>query len=310
MRPLRKQLIAALGAVALCVAMAAAGPGVAAAQTEVPGPVAPALTACAGTFQVLDRAKVGSFLLPARAYTLSTTSDLNCVEAARLFTLFQQTWGNKFPLGWKVVGGPSGFSNASGQRFSIKPAAGWNTTPGSCPFVTVVNGGSINSVYFGGGRYRLTGITPSSLSCSAAARNFFSLLNHTADPDGNWRANSVGAGVAQLSRGSASFTLRRVFANIEGGGTSLARGEFRCGPFFTVKNNDPIGKKFTVLKGRYSVTTFGSTDCAKAVSILPTLLGRGDGVLPSPWRLRPDVGSFVRSASGASGFRLSPYQGP
>jgi hypothetical protein len=33
------------------------------------------------------------------------------------------------------------------------------------------------------------------------------------------------------------------------------------------------------------------------------------GVLPSPWRLRSDTGSFVRSASGSSGFRLSPYLG-
>jgi len=308
MRPPRKQLVAALGAVALCVATAAAGQGVAVAQTEVPGSnPAVGATNCPGTFQVLERSKVGTLLLPARAYTLVTTADLNCAEAARLFTSFQQSWGSKLPLGWKSVSGPDGFSNASGQRFNVKPAAGWSAAAGSCPYVTVVNSGSINAVRFTAGRYKLTGISPSSLSCSAAARTFHSLLHRTADPDGSWRAHQSAAGVAQLSRRSASFTLRRLFDDTDGGGTSLVPGEYRCGPYFTVKNNDPIGKSFTVTKGRYSITTFGSTDCAAAVKILPTLLGIRSGVLPSPWRLRSDTGSFVRSASGSSGFRLSPY---
>jgi hypothetical protein len=305
---LSRHLAASLGAAAVCASVIAGAPAAALAQDVAPAPTGTGLTACAGSYQVLDDSRAGSVSLPARAYTLATTADLNCDEAARLLTEFQRTWGTKLQTSWKSVTGPVGFSNSAKQRFSVTRAPSAGTSKLACPYLTLVQGARAGSVYVGAGRYRLSR-SSTSLSCAAAARNFFALAYRTGDPDGSWRAQSVGTGAVQLMSGSRSFTLRRAFATTSGGGTFPARGEYRCGPFFTVGNNDPIGKKFTVLKGRYSITTFGSTDCAKAVKILPTLLGMRSGVLPSPWRLRSTTGSFVRSAAGSSGFRLSPYLG-
>jgi hypothetical protein len=305
---LSRHLAASLGAAAVCASVIAGAPAAALAQDVAPAPTGTGLTACAGSYQVLDDSRAGSISLPARAYTLATTADLNCDEAARLLTEFQRTWGTKLQTSWKSVTGPVGFSNSAKQRFSVTRAPSAGTSKLACPYLTLVQGARAGSVYVGAGRYRLSR-SSTSLSCAAAARNFFALAYRTGDPDGSWRAQSVGTGAVQLMSGSRSFTLRRAFATTSGGGTFPARGEYRCGPFFTVGNNDPIGKKFTVLRGRYSITTFGSTDCAKAVKILPTLLGMRSGVLPSPWRLRSTTGSFVRSAAGSSGFRLSPYLG-
>ena len=303
-----RHLAASLGAAVVCASVIAGAPAAALAQDAAPAPEGTGLTNCAGTYQVLDAARAGTLSLPARAYTLATTADLNCSEAARLLTDFQRAWGTKLPLTWKSVSGPVGFSNSAGQRFSVARAPAASQSKLSCPYLTLVQGARAGSVYVGAGRYRLTR-SSTSLSCSAAARNFFALTYRTGDPDGSWHAQSVGTAAVQLTRGSTSFTLRRAFAVTSGGGTFPARGEYRCGPFFTVGNDDPIGKRFTVTKGRYAITTFGSTDCAAAVKILPTLLGKRSGVLPSPWLLRSDTGSFVRSANGSSGFRLSPYLG-
>ena len=307
-RSVSRHLVASLGAAAVCASVIAGAPATALAQDIAPAPESTGLKNCTGTYQVLDTARAGTLSLPARAYTLATTADLNCDEAARLLTEFQRTWGTKLQTTWKSVTGPVGFSNSAGQRFSVTRAPAAGTSKLACPYLTLVQGTRAGSVYVGAGRYRISR-SSTSLSCAAAARNFFALSYRTGDPDGSWRAQSVGTAALQLTRGSTSFTLRRAYPTTSGGGTFPARGEYRCGPFFTVGNNDPIGKKFTVLKGRYSITTFGSTDCAAAVKILPTLLGQRSGVLPSPWRLRSETGSFVRSAAGSSGFRLSPYLG-
>ncbi|MEI7691594.1 MAG: hypothetical protein WCJ50_03595 [Actinomycetes bacterium] len=307
-RSVSRHLVASLGAAAVCASVIAGAPATALAQDIAPAPESTGLKNCTGTYQVLDTARAGTLSLPARAYTLATTADLNCDEAARLLTEFQRTWGTKLQTTWKSVTGPVGFSNSAGQRFSVTRAPAAGTSKLACPYLTLVQGTRAGSVYVGAGRYRISR-SSTSLSCAAAARNFFALSYRTGDPDGSWRAQSVGTAALQLTRGSTSFTLRRAYPTTSGGGTFPARGEYRCGPFFTVGNNDPIGKKFTVAKGRYAITTFGSTDCAAAVKILPTLLGKRSGVLPSPWLLRGDTGSFLRSASGSSGFRLSPYLG-
>jgi hypothetical protein len=307
-RSVSRHLLASLGAAAVCASVLAGAPAAALAQDIAPAPEGNGLTKCAGTYQVLDASRAGTLSLPARAYKLATTADLNCSEAARLLTEFQRTWGTKLQTTWKSVTGPVGFSNSAGQRFSVTRAPASSASKLACPYLTLVKGARAGSVYVGAGRYRLSR-SSTALSCRAAARNFFALAYRTGDPDGSWRAQSVGTAAVQLTSGSTSFTLRRAYSTTSGGGTYPARGEYRCGPFFTVGNDDPIGKKFMVKKGRYSLTTFGSTDCAKAVKILPTLLGMRSGVLPSPWRLRSDTGSFVRSASGSSGFRLSPYLG-
>ena len=293
---------------AVCASALAGAPAVALAQDIAPAPEGNGLTKCPGSYQVLDAARAGTMSLPARAYTLATTIDLDCSEAARLLTEFQRNWGTKLPLTWKPVSGPVGFSNSAGQRFSVSRAPAAGPSRLACPYLTLVQGAQAGPVYVGAGRYRLSR-SSTSLGCAAAARNFFALAYHTGDPDGSWRVESFGTPGVRFVRGSTSFTLRRAFSTTSGGGTYPARGEYRCGPFFTVQNNDPIGKRFTVKKGRYSITTFGSTDCAEAVKILPTLLGMRSGALPSPWRLRAATGSFVRSAAGSSGFRLSPYLG-
>ncbi len=303
-----RRLAVTLSAAVVCASALAGASTAALAQTEVPGEAVPVFSNCAGTYQVLERSQAGSLKLAAGAYRLAPTANLNCNEAARLFGEFQKSWGTKLPLGWKSVSGPTGFANAAGQRFRVARATVAGSSTRGCPYLSVVQAGKLNQLSVAAGRYRLLR-SSTSLSCAAVARNFFALLYKTGEPDGSWRAARLGPGAIQLSRGSASFTARFAYRAVDGAGTFPSRGEYRCGPFFTVNNNDPIGKKFLVNKGRYSITTFGSTDCAKAVKILPTLLGQRSGVLPSPWRLRGGTGSFVRSASGAHGFRLSPYRG-
>ena len=268
------------------------------------------MTACPATYQVLQQSRVGKVSFPARAYDLATTEGFSCDEAASQFTEFQRAWTAKLPGGWKPASKPTGFVSPTGARFSVKRSAAVLTSPPGfgCPYLSVAHSGRVGGVLIATGRYRVQR-SSTALSCGAAGREFFALLYGTSDPDGTWRTDAVSDATTRFTRGSLSFTARRVFAATEGAGTFPSRGEYRCGPFFTVGNDDPIGSRFTVKKGRYSITTFGSTDCPKAVQILPTLLGKRSGVLPAPWRLRRETGSFVRSASGSSGFRLAPYPG-
>ena len=123
---LSRHLAASLGAAAVCASVIAGAPAAALAQDVAPAPTGTGLTACAGSYQVLDDSRAGSVSLPARAYTLATTADLNCDEAARLLTEFQRTWGTKLQTSWKSVTGPVGFSNSAKQRFSVTraPSAG------------------------------------------------------------------------------------------------------------------------------------------------------------------------------------------
>ena len=215
---LSRHLAASLGAVAVCASVFAGAPAAALAQDVAPAPEGTGLQNCSGTYQVLESARAGKLSLPARAYTLATTADLNCSEAARLLTDFQRAWGTKLPLNWKPVTGPVGFANSAGQRFSVTRAPAAGSSKLACPYLTLVQGARAGSVYVGAGRYRLSR-SSTSLTCAAAARDFFALTYRTGDPDGSWRAQSVGTGAVQLMSGSRSFTLRRAFSTTSGGGT-------------------------------------------------------------------------------------------
>ena len=82
-RSVSRHLLASLGAAAVCASVLAGAPTAALAQDVAPAPEGTGLKNCAGTYQVLDAARAGALSLPARAYTLATTVDLNCDEAAR-----------------------------------------------------------------------------------------------------------------------------------------------------------------------------------------------------------------------------------
>ncbi len=62
-------------------------------------------------------------------------------------------------------------------------------------------------------------------------------------------------------------------------------------------------------KGHYAITVFGSVDCAAAVKALQVFLAQRDGVLPKPWKLRSQTGSFTRGTTQVNGFRIEPSLG-
>jgi hypothetical protein len=77
-----------------------------------------------------------------------------------------------------------------------------------------------------------------------------------------------------------------------------------------VLHNDRIGR-FAVPKGSYGLTLLaaGRLTCAKASSYFTRFLQDFDGVLPRPWFIDKESGSFMRGSRNV-GFRVKELVGP
>jgi len=147
------------------------------------------------------------------------------------------------------------------------------------------------------------------LSCAEASDLFRQFLE---DWDGRlprpWRIDVATASFTRGRGGTVGFSVKRA-TSPHGGGGGGHHGALVCPAYFTVLHNDHIGS-FAIPKGRYRITlvSAGRLTCAQASNLFARFLQDFDGVLPRPWFLDQETGTFLRG-SVTVGFRIKPWSG-
>lgn len=164
------------------------------------------------------------------------------------------------------------------------------------------------------GPYTVTLLNSSRLSCSDASDLFRQFLE---DWDGRlprpWRYSVQGSGRGTFTRGAGSslgFSVAPAGNSGGGGGGGRHPHGAQCPGTFRVLHNDRIGT-FRIPKGNYRLTllSVGRISCSQASRYFAQFLQDFDGVLPNPWFLDPETGSFMRGARNV-GFRIKSAVGP
>jgi hypothetical protein len=270
----------------------------AALVSSAAGGGAQAATRCPASFTVLHDDSVGNVKIPAGAYDLRTTR-LSCVNAAALLSRFLDDFDGRLPGGWVTARTGRGFTNGStGSSFSLVPA-GPAPPPsgGRCPGTfTVEHNDRIGALSLPAGRYA---ITARGLSCGAAANRFAFFLFHdfAGTLPAGWRMN-----VAQqrFTRGSSSFTVKRVSRRSGGGGGVHPNLAITCPGTVRLASGTSIGS-LVLPAGRYYVNVFSDLGCQAAKRRFARFAARG--ALPSQWTLQADTATFLR---GNEGFQVEP----
>jgi hypothetical protein len=181
----------------------------------------------------------------------------------------------------------------------------------ACPAsFEVLHDDSVGPLRFPKGPYTLTVLDPSTLSCTEASDLFRQFLE---DFDGvlprPWVASAATRTFSRGPAGSVGFSWAPSSAHGGGGGGHHPQGT-ACPGTFQVLHNDRIGR-LAVPKGSYGITLLaaGRLTCAKASSYFTRFLQDFDGVLPRPWFIDTETGSFMRGSRNV-GFRIKELVGP
>jgi hypothetical protein len=181
-------LIATMAAVA-AVALPSTAVGASGGVAYTPSATAAVVTTCPATFQVLHNDRVGALRLAAGAYTVTTSGDLSCAQASKLFTRFLEDWDGVLPGGWQATA--DGFSNADGSTgFTVALAAtpipgGGGTTGRPCSGTfDVMHNDHIDSLKVAGGPYVVYAL--GGLTCAQAMSDLRVDLAHDTIPARGW----------------------------------------------------------------------------------------------------------------------------
>jgi hypothetical protein len=192
------------------------------------------------------------------------------------------------------------------------PGAATAQAPAACPATfEVLHDDTVGALYLPKGHYTVTLLDPAALTCAEASDLFRQFLE---DFDGRLpRPWVVDAQAAQFTRGaggSVGFSVAPAGSGGGGGGGGHHPVGTICPGTFQVLHNDHIGT-FAVPKGYYLVTLLsaGRITCSRASAYLARFLDDFDGVLPYPWFLDPETGSFMRGGRNV-GFRIKELAGP
>ena len=172
----------------------------------------------------------------------------------------------------------------------------------------VLHDDQIGSMSLPAGAYA---ITVTGLSCGQASDLFRQFLE---DWDGRlprpWVANPATRTFTRGAGGSVGFSVAPTGSHGGGGGGGHHPHGSLCPGTFEVLHNDRIGT-FLIPRGQYSITllSVGRLTCTQAASFLSSFLQDFDGILPSPWFLDPETGSFMRGRRNV-GFRIKELVGP
>jgi hypothetical protein len=176
--------------------------------------------------------------------------------------------------------------------------------PVACPATfSVLHDDAIGSLSVPAGPYQLTILDPSKLSCAQASDLFRQFLE---DWDGvlpsPWRLDAATA--TFTGRSGAGFRIARVATPSGGGGGQHPATGLLCPGTFQVLHSDRIGS-FAVPKGPYTLTLLssGTISCKSAANSFARFLSDYDGVLPAPWILDRQTGTFLRG-NARVGFRV------
>ncbi len=192
---------------------------------------------------------------------------------------------------------------------ALLPATTASAQTGSiCPATFhVLHNDQIGNLKLQAGDYQVT--VRGGLSCSESSQWFARFLE---DWDGvlprPWKMN---VRAQSFSRGNSGvgFSVVRV-ANPNGGGGGGRHPGYGtlCPGTFRVLHNDRIGA-LRLPKGQYTITRLSSIagpSCAQASRLFTNFLDNDyAGILPRPWGLDPQTGTFRRGA-GNYGFRVKP----
>ena len=174
-------------------------------------------TKCPNTFQVLHDDHVGKLSLPAGHYTIkvSDESALSCTQAAKNFASFLQDFDGVLPDGWKVKAKQSEFRQSGTVWFKVRPASspggsGGGSHPGkqeaACPTFTVEHNDMIGELSLPKGKYLITILKGSSLSCAKAAKKFAAFLEDTDGVlPGRWKLD---VDTATFTKGKNGFRVK------------------------------------------------------------------------------------------------------
>ncbi|MGH8572445.1 MAG: hypothetical protein ACREX8_07715 [Gammaproteobacteria bacterium] len=148
------------------------------------------------------------------------------------------------------------------------------------------------------------------LSCRSASDLFRQFLEDFRGAlPGGWRYSAQGTGIGTFTRGSTGFSVAPASAPSGGGGGHHPHGGL-CPGTFQVLHDDRIGT-FAIPSGSYSITllSVGRLSCSRAARYLARFLQDFDGVLPRPWFVDPETGSFMRGGRNV-GFRIKDTERP
>jgi hypothetical protein len=187
-------------------------------------------------------------------------------------------------------------------------AGGSSTCPAS---FEVLHDDTIGALYLPAGAYDVTLLDPSRLTCAQASDLFRQFLE---DWDGRlprpWVLNAQAATFRRGSGSSVGFSVAPASNNHGGGGGGHHPHGTACPGTFRVLHDDYIGT-FDIPKGNYRITllSVGRITCSQASSYFSSFLQDYDGILPSPWIIDPETGSFMRGSRNV-GFRIKQWVGP
>jgi hypothetical protein len=191
-------------------------------------------------------------------------------------------------------------------------ASAQTATPALCPATfAVIHDDEIGSMSLPAGAYAVTVLDPTRLSCAQASDLFRQFLE---DWDGRlprpWVADAATRTFTRGSGGSVGFSVAPTGGHSGGGGGGHHPHGALCPGTFRVLHNDRIGT-FQIPQGSYAITLLSveRITCARAASLLSGFLQDFDGVLPTPWVLDPETGSFMRGSRNV-GFRIKELVGP
>lgn len=183
-----------------------------------------------------------------------------------------------------------------------------------CPATfDVVHNDKIGRLSLPGGAYTVTLLNSSRLSCQDASDLFRQFLE---DWDGKlprpWRYSVQGSGRGTFRRGNSAvgFSVAPAGGGGGGGGGGHHPVGTQCPGTFRVLHNDRIGT-FRIPEGNYRLTLLGvgRISCSQAARYFARFLQDFDGILPSPWFLDPETGSFMRGSRNV-GFRIKEAVAP
>jgi hypothetical protein len=194
---------------------------------------------------------------------------------------------------------PAGASAQGGGSTAVCPAT-----------FEVLHDDTIGPLYLPRGAYTVTLLNADRLTCGEASDLFRQFLE---DWDGRlprpWRLN---AQTATFTRGSTGVGFSVAPAGNHGGGGGGGHHPHgsACPGTFRVLHNDFIGT-FSIPRGNYRITllSVGRITCSQASRYFANFLQDFDGILPSPWILDPETGSFMRGRRNV-GFRIKEWVGP
>ena len=137
---------------------------------------------CPGTFDVLHNDRIGNMQLPKGPYVITVldTTTMGCTEASRLFSEFLEDWDGKLPRPWVVSNSTRTFRAGRGSSVGFRVTPDTNPNPPQppappsrriCPgYFSVLHNDRIGSFNIPKGRYRITLLSYTGVSCSQAVR--------------------------------------------------------------------------------------------------------------------------------------------